>query len=155
MTFTRIEVSVGEAETSRPSSGHQAILITGQCPGWVSVWTALDQRWVAIDNGSIFQIRTQLWHATAKIDEDNGLKSKKIWSQSWLPNCGAKWLQLLMNSLLQSPMLNKPKIIWTSNCTDNYWQILLQSLNPFNGRDGWDTSTLSAIILAQSLGHIQ
>lgn len=101
MTFTKMEVSVGEAETSRPSSGHQAILITGQWPGWVNVWTALDQRWVAIDNGSIFQIRTQLWHATAKIDEDNGLKEKKSGLRADFLIKGANWLQFLINVLLQ------------------------------------------------------
>jgi len=69
-----IVLSVGDADTRMLSSGHQATLMTGQWPDVDNTWAQLVDGRVANDVGSIVQIRTQLWHATASIDAEDGLQ---------------------------------------------------------------------------------
>ena len=75
---TIMALSVGDAETRMPSSGHHATLMTGQCPGVDRTWAQLADGRVANDVGSIVQMRTQLWHATASTEADVGLSPTNI-----------------------------------------------------------------------------
>ena len=77
-TTTIIALSVGDADTRMPSSGHQATLMTGLWPGVDSTWAQLADGRVANDVGSIVQIRTQLWQATASTEADVDLTPEHI-----------------------------------------------------------------------------
>lgn len=74
-------LSAGEADTRSPSSGHQANDIIGLWPGHDKIWTQLVDGRVAKDCGSTCQTRTQLWHATAKTEDDMGLN--KEYHRTW------------------------------------------------------------------------
>jgi len=75
---TIIALSVGDADTRMPSSGHQATLMTGEWPGVDNTWAQLADGLVANDVGSIVQMRTQLWQAAASTEADVGLTSTHI-----------------------------------------------------------------------------
>jgi len=68
-------LSVGEADTMTPSSGHHERLITGEWPVVDSTWAQLVDGREAKDVGSTVHMRIQLWHATASTDADVGLSA--------------------------------------------------------------------------------